>query len=65
MNSRGINIDSVENIVSLCPNCHRKVHSGEKNIKENTLKKIFNDRKQSLRRIGIDIRFEELLELYK
>lgn len=56
-------LDVDANIVSLCPNCHRKLHHG-KDIKED-LFKLFNARKDLLKKSGIEITFDELLELYK
>lgn len=56
-------LDSVANVVCLCPNCHRNLHYG-KDIKP-MLEKLFNERKQVLEQTGIMITFDELLELYK
>ncbi len=56
-------LDVDANIVCLCPNCHRKLHYGE-NI-NNDLRKLFSDRVTHLKQAGIDISFEELIELYK
>jgi 5-methylcytosine-specific restriction endonuclease McrA len=55
-------LDVDANIVCLCPNCHRKLHYGG-NIKDE-LRKLFNDRDTHLKQSGIDISFEELVELY-
>ena len=55
-------LDVDANIVCLCPNCHRKLHYGE-NIKDD-LRKLFNDRAKHLKQSGIDISFEEMVELY-
>ena len=56
-------LDSVANIVCICPNCHRNLHYGKDIIP--MLEKIYNERKQALEKSGITITFEELLELYK
>lgn len=56
-------LDVDANIVSLCPNCHRKLHHG-KNI-DSDLKKLYDDRKDLLHKSGIDITFDELSKLYK
>ena len=57
-------IDVPENIVALCPNCHRKVHSANEVTKKdivNKLFKIIKERKLSDRKIVIN---EEQLENY-
>jgi predicted HNH restriction endonuclease len=56
-------LDVDANIVCLCPNCHRKLHYG--NNLTNDLIKLYEDRIHYLRLSGIDISFEELIELYK
>lgn len=51
------------NIVSLCSNCHNKLHYG-KDIKDD-LYKLYKERENLLKDAGIYISFEELLNLYK
>ena len=58
------NIDCVENIVCICPNCHRAVHFGQWDIKEKLIIKMFNQQLEKLMNIGINITVKELLELY-
>lgn len=59
-----VNLDVEANVVSLCSNCHNKLHYG-KDFAE-TLKVIFTDERRSrLKKCGIDISFEDLLEMYK
>ena len=51
-------IDVPENIVALCPNCHRKVHLSEIEIKLKIVEKLFNiinKRKLSDRKIKITV----------
>ena len=55
-------LDVDANIVCLCPNCHRKLHHGA-NI-DNELLKLFNDRKDGLKKSGIDITFDDLKKYY-
>ncbi len=57
-----ISRDHEYNIVSLCPNCHKRIHLGIDN--EEIITKLYNDRKEKLKSIGIDITLDELLELY-
>lgn len=60
-----INIDTEENIVSLCPNCHRLLHHGLIEEKKKILQKLFKQREERLKKIEIIISVEELVEKYK
>lgn len=51
------------NIVCLCPQCHRELHYG-KNRKV-LLKRLYDDRIESLKKCELDIPFEELLKYYE
>lgn len=55
-------LDVEANIISLCPNCHRKLHYGADIIGD--LKKLYDDRISKLKISGIHITFDELLKLY-
>lgn len=59
-----INIDRIENIVSLCPICHRGVHYGSKDVREEILNKLVSLRKEKLKKCGMDIKGDQLLEKY-
>jgi hypothetical protein len=59
------NIDCFENIVSLCPNCHREIHYGEWTTKSIKLKILFDKYRFKLHNIGVIITENELLRLYK
>lgn len=56
-------LDVESNIVSLCPNCHRKLHYGLG--VENDLRKLYDKRMKRLSECGINISFEKLLLLYR
>lgn len=58
------NLDRVENIVSICPNCHSAIHLGEDTVRYEYLKKLYDIRKKSLLKAGINIAFEELFTKY-
>lgn len=59
-----VNLDVEANIVSLCSTCHNRLHYGKDFDK--ILKKIFTDeRKNRLKKCGIEITLEELISLYK
>ncbi|MFA7032369.1 MAG: HNH endonuclease [Bacilli bacterium] len=60
------NLDRVENIVALCPICHRAVHYGTREEKIKHLKPLYDARINSLRDCvhHIDISFEDLVNRY-
>lgn len=60
----GRNIDCVENIICLCPTCHRQIHFGSKEAKETIIRFLYEKRGSSLKTVGFDISIEKLLSLY-
>lgn len=58
------NIDCVQNIVSLCPICHRALHHGIFEVKKIILEKLFDKKKEELKEIGIQITKEDLFKYY-
>jgi 5-methylcytosine-specific restriction protein A len=58
-----VSLDVEENIVSLCCNCHKQIHMGKGF--EIILEKLYNERKNLLKMVGIDISLDELIMLYK
>ena len=63
-NKKHANVDCIENIVSLCPTCHRAIHHGELDVKLDILKKLYDQKKDKLAKVGLDIDFETLLKFY-
>ncbi|HEY5588200.1 MAG TPA: HNH endonuclease, partial [Candidatus Paceibacterota bacterium] len=59
------NIDCFENIVCLCPSCHRELHYGELGPKSEKIKLIYKKYQLKLDEAGLLITEEELLELYQ
>ncbi|MDK1288607.1 HNH endonuclease [Pseudoalteromonas umbrosa] len=59
-----VNLDVLENIIALCPNCHRAIHYGDQETKFKLLEKLFNNRKENLAQKGIRLNFETLLQIY-
>jgi len=59
------NIDCFENIVCVCPNCHREVHYGEWASKSEKIRIMFRKQQEKLKRVGLLITEDELLNLYK
>lgn len=57
-------LDQLANLISLCPVCHRLIHLGTDVDKERILRKLYNQRKQRLENIGIEINFSELKRVY-
>ena len=60
-----VSIDVPENIISLCPNCHRAFHNSEASIKASLIAKFFKLQSSSLEERGIYISLDQLLEYYK
>lgn len=59
-----INIDRVENIVSLCPICHSAVHLGNDSVRIEVLKRLYDQKQEDLKRVGLNISFGELFTKY-
>ena len=59
-----INLDRLENIVCLCPNCHSAIHLANHNDQKEKLKTIYDLMSNKLHDAGIDISFEDLLVKY-
>lgn len=58
------NLDRIENIISLCPNCHSAIHYGNEVEREKILFKLFSVRNPILSKLGIKIDFQKLLKEY-
>ena len=58
-------LDTMENIVSLCSHCHNLLHYGRIEDKIPILKKLYDERKDALKSVGLELSFEQLLEYYK
>jgi len=59
-----VNLDRPENIVSLCPTCHRQIHNACKKERLKILKRLFDDRIEALNKVDIEITFEDLYNKY-
>jgi 5-methylcytosine-specific restriction protein A len=57
-------LDVPENIISLCPNCHRAIHLSLSEIKNKIIEKFHAQRKNKLVERGLNITLEELLTYY-
>ncbi|MES3021328.1 MAG: DUF3578 domain-containing protein [Pseudomonadota bacterium] len=58
-------LDVEENIVALCPNCHRMLHLGTKAEKLKHLRKLLTLRNTALRARGITVSADLLASMYK
>jgi hypothetical protein len=57
-------IDVPENILCLCPNCHRKIHLAEDTSKKAILKQAYEKKRLQLPQRGISISFNALVDIY-
>jgi len=57
-------IDVPENILCLCPNCHRKIHLADDASKKEMLKQVYEKKKDELPKRGIEISFNTLKRFY-
>lgn len=62
--TRRKNIDCENNIVCLCPTCHRQIHYGSDEEKRTLIEKLYSIQKGKLAEVGLDISLDELLEYY-
>lgn len=58
-------LDFADNIVCLCPNCHRKIHYAEDEQKKELLEVLFNKQKNKYSNFKININFKDLLTFYE
>lgn len=59
-----INIDCPENILALCPNCHKAIHLSNDRLKLELLKKMYELKKDDLKKINLDLSFEQIKKFY-
>jgi len=59
-----INSDRKENIISLCPTCHRAIHLGNNKEKNERLKILFEIKQKELEDVKLAIDFKRLISLY-
>lgn len=59
-----INLDRIENIVSICPNCHSAIHLGNDAVRLEYLKTLYDLKIKELMKVGLNISFGELFTKY-
>lgn len=57
-------LDVEANIISLCPICHKLIHHATLEEKKQVIEKLYNSRKERLRKCGIHVSLRELISYY-
>lgn len=57
-------LDVGANVISLCPNCHRRLHHGRKKDIREDVEILFNIRKERLIKCGLKINLDQLKDMY-
>ena len=57
-------LDREENIVSICPTCHRAIHFSDAATKRKLIEKLYNKQKVKLESVGLKIDLETILSKY-
>lgn len=57
-------IDFADNIICLCPTCHRMIHSATDDVKKDMILKFFNQRQYLYPKYGIKVDVHSLLNMY-
>lgn len=63
-NKYSVNADCVENIISLCPNCHRAIHHGDDITKNTLIEKLYNSRKKEFKKMRLNLTIDEIKKMY-
>ncbi|PKE38758.1 HNH endonuclease [Macrococcoides caseolyticum] len=58
------NIDFADNIICLCPNCHRRIHYGVKSDKSEMVQKFYKERHEKIEDYKVDIKYNDLELFY-
>lgn len=58
------NIDFADNIICLCPNCHRRIHYGVKSDKSEMVQKFYKERHEKIEAYNVDIKYNDLELFY-
>lgn len=57
-------LDDINNIVCICPMCHRMIHHGRQDDAQIIIEKLWNERKDRLKTANIPIELDELKKMY-
>lgn len=58
-------LDFADNIVCLCPNCHRKIHHAMDGEKKEAVSKLFTKRENRYNKYGVYVDLKKLLSFYE
>jgi predicted HNH restriction endonuclease len=59
-----VNLDRIENVIALCPNCHSAIHYGTLKTKEQMIEELYNMNISELEKANINIDLYKLIHLY-
>jgi hypothetical protein len=59
-----VSLDQIENIVSLCPICHAKIHFGKDEDVKKMIESLYIVRKDKLKEAGLHISLTDFIDLY-
>lgn len=59
-----VSLDRVDNIICLCPHVHRLIHHAVDDEREEVLEKLFKQRSEKLKKVGIHISLYDLKKAY-
>lgn len=65
METKQINLDCFQNIICLCPNCHRAIHHGDEETKKSLIGALYSKKRKQFMEIGLDIDESQLFKLYE
>ena len=57
-------LDTIANIVPVCPLCHRKLHHGRKPDVRKMLDTLLTMRKDALKQSGLEVTLDQLASFY-
>jgi 5-methylcytosine-specific restriction protein A len=58
-------LDVLENVIAVCPTCHRKLHHGRLQDKAKMLRPLLSARTKELKGRGLEISSEQLMSFYR
>ena len=59
-----VNVDCIENIISLCPNCHRAIHYARKDVKRQLIEKLYEMKVTNFVKINLNVSLNDLFKIY-
>lgn len=57
-------LDQIANVKSLCPNCHRAIHYGDDNTRNEIIEKLYWQSIKELEKVGLKVSLEDLIKMY-